>query len=360
MPIIHHRDSQIQAQIDVLNQDYTGTGLSFELQNVTRTLNADWFYNAGPDAPGYPEQYAMQTAMKTALQQGNVSTLNIYTVGFTYVSPQGLGGYTTFPSDYSSNPTDDGVVILYSTLPGGSTTDFNLGRTSTHEVGHWVGLYHPFQGGCDGPGDYVDDTPAEASPASGCPTERDTCPSPGLDRKSTPYLTFQTSLLIPFRSQPLTTTWTTLSTHARTTLPPDRSPVFSPRSPPTVGSMYNLTDTTLMIPHGLSVCSSIPYCFMHNSLLVSLGVAHLFSAKICEWRRREGAQSRRHCVQSADDISLCAGIPSTPFPGETQTSSLTFNSIPASMPRPAMTLVNQLAASSQHLEIPRASKSPPL
>jgi hypothetical protein len=167
-------DSQIEAQIDVLNQDYSGTGLSFKLENITRTLNATWFNNVAPDT-------SLQTDMKNTLRKGDVSTLNLYTVGFTSGDAQGLLGYSTFPSDYAANPMDDGVVVLYESLPGGPTGNFSLGRTSTHEIGHWLGLYHPFQGGCDGSGDFVDDTPAEAIPGYGCPISRDTCVSPGLD-----------------------------------------------------------------------------------------------------------------------------------------------------------------------------------
>jgi hypothetical protein len=167
-------DSQIQAQIDVLNQDYSKTGLSFELVNTTRTLNADWFNRVAPDT-------TQQTAMKNALRKGTPSALNLYTVGFNSGDGEGLLGYATFPSDYTSMPKDDGVVILYSSLPGGSMTNYNLGRTSSHEVGHWVGLYHTFQGGCSTTGDSVADTPPEKTPASGCPTSRDTCPGGGPD-----------------------------------------------------------------------------------------------------------------------------------------------------------------------------------
>ncbi|KAI0723040.1 metalloprotease [Earliella scabrosa] len=167
-------DSQIAAQIDVLNEDYEPSGITFVLANTTRTTNSQWFTSAGPGN-------SLQTAMKRALRQGTAADLNVYSVGFQSSSTSGLLGYATFPSDYSRNPTDDGVVILYSSIPGGTAAPYNLGRTLTHEAGHWFGLYHTFQGGCSGSGDSVADTPAESEPAYGCPVGRDTCPSAGVD-----------------------------------------------------------------------------------------------------------------------------------------------------------------------------------
>ncbi|KZV98590.1 metalloprotease [Exidia glandulosa HHB12029] len=170
--------SQIDAQISVLNADYASTGLSFTLAGTDFTTNSTWFQRAD-DCSGQ----SYQTAMKKALRKGGANALNVYTVGFTRSTGDcsGLLGYSTFPSSYSGNPTDDGVVILYSSLPGGTAAPFDEGRTLTHEAGHWVGLYHTFQGGCSGSGDSVADTPAEADPAFGCPTGQDTCSSAGVD-----------------------------------------------------------------------------------------------------------------------------------------------------------------------------------
>ncbi|CAE6468317.1 unnamed protein product [Rhizoctonia solani] len=171
-------DSQIEESISVLNVDYHETGLSFTLTETDRTTNADWFNRAGPST-------LHEIAMKTALRKGDVNALNVYTVGYTNVSPAGILGHATFPSSYLENPSNDGVSILYSSVPGGSAAPLNLGRTLTHEVGHWVGLYHTFQGGCNSAGDQVDDTPPESDgpggPTSGCPQGKDTCPGGGLD-----------------------------------------------------------------------------------------------------------------------------------------------------------------------------------
>ncbi|KAF8907731.1 hypothetical protein CPB85DRAFT_651829 [Mucidula mucida] len=167
-------EQQIKDQIDVINADYNTTGVSWTLANTTYVENADWFTYLTDETPS-------QTEMKRALRQGGADALNIYSVGFLNTT---LLGYAAFPSDYKSDPYEDGIVLQYATLPGGSSENYGFGKTLTHEAGHWVGLYHTFSGGCeesDG-GDEVADTPAQDSPTDGCPTTRDSCKGePGLD-----------------------------------------------------------------------------------------------------------------------------------------------------------------------------------
>jgi hypothetical protein len=139
--------TQIDASINVLNAAYKNTPFTFSLVGVTRSTNSLWYTCAGGGC---------ESKMKSALRQGGAGTLNVYSNNMG----RGLLGWATFPSSYASNPTNDGVVILYSSVPGGTAVPYNEGDTLTHEVGHWVGLYHTFQGGCTGSGDYVTDTAA--------------------------------------------------------------------------------------------------------------------------------------------------------------------------------------------------------
>ncbi len=166
-------DSQINAQIDVLNAAYAPNAFSFNLVSVDRTTNASW-YTMSPDS-------AEEAAAKAALRQGTGDDLNIYSAN----PGGGLLGWATFPANYAADPVADGVVVLFSSLPGGTTVPYNEGDTGTHEVGHWMGLYHTFQGRClENRNDLIDDTPAERSPAFGCPVGRDSCDAnrnPGLD-----------------------------------------------------------------------------------------------------------------------------------------------------------------------------------
>ncbi len=163
----------VDAQVRALNAAYGGTtggadtGVSFRLIRVDSVDDARWFKR--------PHDFQQQ--MIGSLATGGPGTLNLFTAG---VGSDVLG-FSTFPQWYRLRPSIDGVVVDYRSVPGGPFEHFSRGYTAVHEIGHWLGLFHPFEGGCRPPGDGVGDTPYEALPTQGCPAVKDSCSEPGID-----------------------------------------------------------------------------------------------------------------------------------------------------------------------------------
>lgn len=159
-------DQEIRDQITVLNEDYRAisstmgasgydTKIQFTLAGITRTVNNTWFNDEN------------ELQYKTALKWDTTRYLNVYTN-----SASGYLGYSYFPQESAGN-VYDGVVALYETVGGRNNgySPYDQGRTLTHEIGHYMGLYHTFEGGCSNSytsGDLIMDTPAEAEDHYGC------------------------------------------------------------------------------------------------------------------------------------------------------------------------------------------------
>jgi hypothetical protein len=179
--------AQIQSQIDVLNEDYGGTNadisnvpsiftsvkagntkIHFTLETVVRksTTKKSWSTND-----------AMKKSSSGGINATSPTTkLNIWvcTLG------QSLLGYAQFPG---GNSATDGVVILNKAFGsrakyagGYYTSTYDLGRTATHEVGHWFNLRHIW-GDANCGNDQVGDTPLHTTANYGCPAanSRSTC-----------------------------------------------------------------------------------------------------------------------------------------------------------------------------------------
>jgi len=176
-------DAQIQGQIDVLNNDYNRQNAdTSKTPTIFQPVAANCgfrFVLAKVDPYGYATigiirkyspilVFGLDDAVKYSNKGGDDawdpnSYLNIWVSNLT----DGVLGY----SSVVGGPKDrDGVVVLYTAFGrnGTATAPFNLGRTATHEIGHWLNLIHTW-GDADCGNDHVADTPPQQTADRGCP-----------------------------------------------------------------------------------------------------------------------------------------------------------------------------------------------
>lgn len=175
-------DAQVLSQIDVLNKDFSKTNSDVgNTPNVFTASNSNiQFCLATVDPNGNSTNgitrtqtsvtaFSTNDAVKFASNGGkdawpSSQYLNIWVCDIS----GGILGYAQFPGGAAST---DGVVIdyLYYGTTGTATAPFNLGRTATHEVGHWLNLRHIWGDATCG-SDLVSDTPTHNTSNYGCPT----------------------------------------------------------------------------------------------------------------------------------------------------------------------------------------------
>lgn len=179
-------DAQIQAQMDTLNKDYAGiNGDTVRIPSWFKSLfgvaNIQFaLAKQGPNGEpttgieryttGHGDFSVFTNDVKHVSTGGaNAWNTNNYLNVWICSISAGYLGLGTFPNDGDS--ANQGVMIDYRSIPGGSYTNYNGGKTLTHEAGHYFNLYHTWgddNGACSGT-DYVDDTPNQADYTSGCP-----------------------------------------------------------------------------------------------------------------------------------------------------------------------------------------------
>lgn len=212
--VLYHTDAQnisstqIFSQFSVLNEDYNRVNAdAYKTPSVWQSVAANArikFGLAQKDENGNPttgivRNYTAKTSFSMEDDDAKMPAfggdtawdrtqyLNIWVVPeITSTSGSGVLGYATGPF---SDPAFDGVVIVYNAFGRNSAnllSKYNKGRTATHEIGHWLDLYHIWGddgGACDG-SDEVDDTPNQADASDGIPSFplKDACSpdSPGV------------------------------------------------------------------------------------------------------------------------------------------------------------------------------------
>ncbi len=187
----------ILRQLDSLNKDYSGTnGSAANIPSWFLPLkgSTDFQFCLAQRTPDGEETnginrvvtsvagFDVNNAVKLTSQGGKDAWdtdryLNIWVSAFN----NGINGFGTFPT--TKDPEVQGVVIDYRSLPGGAYAEYNRGKTLTHEIGHFFGIYHTWgddDGACSGT-DFIDDTPNQADATEGCKSGKftDSCSGPG-------------------------------------------------------------------------------------------------------------------------------------------------------------------------------------
>jgi hypothetical protein len=184
-------DARLQTQIDVLNEDFRALAGSLgEDGNDARVE----FFLATEDPQGNPTTGITRHNNTTWYNDGGgyYNTLNWdatrYLNLYTNQASGALGYVRGFPAQggFVGSSTDH-VVLLWSAVGRNAPIGppYNLGRTATHEVGHWLGLFHTFQNNgtcpsaasCASNGDLICDTNPELNPVFGCPLSHNSCAS---------------------------------------------------------------------------------------------------------------------------------------------------------------------------------------
>lgn len=189
-------DAQLRSQLDALNEDFALLADTSRVRGVFKTAVADasiQFCLATRDPNGQPttginraytprEMWYCCDSMKNSAYGGidpwpNEQYLNIWVCRLSFAN-----GYAYYPG--TPAPYDGVVLHYYVTGRTGYVAPGYLGRTGTHEVGHWLGLYHPFDynqcvgtnpADCSSAGDRICDTPPMNTPSYSCDISKNTC-----------------------------------------------------------------------------------------------------------------------------------------------------------------------------------------
>jgi hypothetical protein len=180
-------NEQLQSQIDVLNEDFAGSNADYDKTPNFLSLRAGntkiKFVLAGINRKSTNKKsWTTNNAMKSSTQGGIDATtptthLNVWVCNMG----GGILGYAQFPG---GNAATDGIVLDNNATGriGSLYSAFNLGRTATHEVGHWLNLRHIWGDATCGD-DEVSDTPKHNAANTGCPSSShaSTCSGAGLE-----------------------------------------------------------------------------------------------------------------------------------------------------------------------------------